>query len=228
VEWLEPTSLVLAAGAAETTRLAMRSCDLARVVMKNSDMLRIPLFRLWGDARGDVPFHALSQLTLSFKTSWLSRNAMVMHLFGRNPLISAALPAFARRLLERRLYIGMCFLHSRDSSEIAWEATEARTLCTGVERGRTLRAWLRVMLFLFRHVMKTGLLPIPCPGSVTLPGASVHSGASLSVDASGALRESPRTYVADAAGLPEIPAGSYTLSIMANALRVGGNAAAAS
>lgn len=155
-----------------------------------------------------------------------------MHLFGKNPAIADAVvspfPTFLRPAIKRlltpllsRLYIGMCFLHSDDSATIHVQETSDETLYEGCPRRGTRRRYFRLLWFMYRNFSKTGLLPIPVPGALSLPGSSVHYGASLPVDEKGRLSDVPSVSIADAAGLPDIPAGSYTLSIMAQAHRIG-------
>ncbi len=223
--------LILAAGAPQTTAIAMRSLRIEKAVLKNSDLIRIPFISL-RRAPLESNCHALSPLTLAINRRALSKKAMVMHLFGQNPAIEnavlSALPKWAHSMARKcvtRLWVGMCFLHSSDSGRILVEERDGTMHYTGQRRKQARNTYLKLMLFLALRMFKTGLIPLPVPGSLTLPGSSVHYGASLAVDGYGRLQE--HVYVADASGLPEIPAGSFTLSIMAHAHRVGAMVGAA-
>ena len=237
---IKARKLILAAGAAQTTKIVMRSMGIGRAVLKNSDLIKIPFLKIFGPMRKEEGFHSLSQLTLAVDNRKITKKAIVIHLFGENPIISdAALSLFPARwhsMLEKalsplfcRLFIGMCFLHSDDSAEILVKDDGKITKFSSKREGSVSRIYVRLLWFLLTHIKKTGLLPIPGVGGVSLPGSSVHIGSSipingqsaLNTDNSGRLTHSHSVYVADAASLPDIPAGSYTLSIMANAHRIG-------
>lgn len=224
---IQAQTLILAAGAPETTRIAMRSTNTGETMFKNSDLIKIAFISL-KRARVEEKFHALSQLTLTINRRDISRKLIVIHLFGQNPAIEAAAFSFVPRPLHTmvkwllaRVYIGMCFLHSEDSGEIHLREESNTAVFTGHKHPKAPLIQLRLLMFLAARVWKTGLLPIPAVGGLTPPGSSVHYGASLDVDAIGKLHNHSQVFVADAAALPDIPAGSFTLSIMAHAYRVG-------
>ncbi|MEI7669509.1 MAG: hypothetical protein WCJ33_05465, partial [Pseudomonadota bacterium] len=185
-------------------------------------------------------YHALSQLTLAINNRKISKKAIIIHLFGKNPMISDAILSlipykfrkFFENLLEsffKRLFIGMCFLHSENSSDIIIKQNEKNYEFIGKKKFNSFVIYLKLLFNLLKNIKNTGLLPIPFLGGVSLPGSSVHFGASLSVNSEGILRTNingeliaaPLVYIADSSSLPDIPAGSYTLSIMANAYRIG-------
>ncbi len=229
-ETLQGKKLILAAGAAQTTAIVMRSLGVRQATLKNSDLIKIPLFKIFGRSQPEVGYHALSQLTLTVDHRKITRKAIVIHLFGKNPAIRDAIVSpFPRRchaLLEKilaplfsRLFIGMCFLHSDDSAEIEVTDDGKMTTFSGRRKPGAWGIYWQLLLFFLMHMRKLGLLPLP--GSLGLPGSSVHYGASVAADDAGQLTAASSVYVADAASLPCIPAGSYTLSIMANAHRIG-------
>lgn len=228
---LQADALILACGAPETTRIVLRSTGCKDATLKNSDLIKLPFLSL-RRARAEKEYHALSQLTLAIDHRAVSKEAIVIHLFGQNPAIEAAalgllprvLHGMAKKLLAR-VYVGMCFLHSEDSGAIHLHEESGEAVFTGQPRRTTKTTHLKLLMFLAARVWKTGLLPLPGVGGLAPAGSSVHYGASLSVDESGRLTHHAHVYVADASALPEIAAGSYTLSIMAQAWRVGANAA---
>lgn len=241
-ETLQAEKLILATGAAETTAIVMRSLNLGQAALKNSDVIRIPFLKIPGKflAEKDT-YHSLSQLTLAINKRSISKKAVILHLFGYNPLIrDALLSVFPKQLqpaltafissLAQRLFIGMCFLHSDDSATIAIQDDGKTTHFIGKpNRLKSLYLYWKLLWHLLINAPKTGLLPIPLPGAIGLPGSSVHIGGSLPIEGKGPLSTTtdgqltacPSVYIADAASLPDIPAGSYTLSLMANAYRIG-------
>jgi len=241
IEPIKASKLILAAGAAQTTLIVMRSVGAKQAILKNSDLIRMAFLKISGGTiKDNEDYHTLSQLTVTVDNRTITKKAIVIHLFGKNPMIEdAALSLFPRWLRSmlskllapvlKRLYVGMCFLHSDDSASIQVEDHGAYAEFSSKRKCSVFIIYWRLLGFLLRHIKKTKLLPIPGISKVTLPGSSVHIGASLSsnntsdlaTNKAGQLVSSPLVYVADAASLPDIPAGSYTLSIMANAHRIG-------
>lgn len=232
--------LIVAAGSSRTTRIVMQSLGVHEARLKNSELITLPLLSFIALPKKTGEHHALGQLTLTLAGGNLTRRAVVVHLFNRNPaiddLLLARLPAFLRPAMAallapllRRLFIGMCFLHSDDSSSIDVSHADGRFIFTGQPRRDRRRIYARLLFLLAKQVRTLGLLPLPFIGGIAKPGSSVHYGSSLPIggggvmacDVDGALKNHPSVYIADAASLPDIPAGSYTLSIMANAHRIG-------
>jgi choline dehydrogenase-like flavoprotein len=232
---LAADALIVAAGAAHSTAIVMRSLGVETATLQNSDLITIPMLKLFGRSQRQEAYHTLGQLTMTINRRAISKKAIAIHFFGRNPYIEeralSFLPAWMRPLfswLWPRLFFGMCFLHSDDSAVIAVRQKNDVTEFTGGRTGSAFIVYLKLLLFLLAHIRKTGLLPLPGLCGVGLPGSSVHVGGSLAkhCDAGGQLIDAPSVFIADAASLPEIPAGSYTLSIMANAHRIGAAAGA--
>ena len=236
--------VILAAGSVFSTDIMMRSLSISHAQLQQSDLISYVFISLARKPRIATPHHALGQLALTLKIPSLTSRAVAVHVFGQNRAISdkilMILPTSLRRAamymlrpLLSRLYIGMCFVHSDDSTPITLSREAAGLVARGY-KGRAQKQLYWKLLWQFaRRVHVLRLLPVPFVGGLTLPGSSVHYGASapmggsgpLACDANGQLRNAPGVFVADAASLPDIPAGSYTLSIMANALRIGRAAA---
>jgi choline dehydrogenase-like flavoprotein len=127
----------------------------------------------------------------------------------------------------------MCFVHSDDSTPIQLTLQGGALHAKGHKGRAQKRLYWKLLWEFARQLPRLRLLPLPFIGGLALPGSSVHHGGSvpiggqgaLSCDTNGQLKDHPGIYVADAASLPDIPAGSYTLSIMANAHRIGRAAA---
>jgi len=240
IENIRAQKLILAAGPPQTTLIVMRSLGIRNAVLKNSDLIKIPFIKIFGRTSKEEEYHSLSQLTLTIDDRKITKKAAVMHLFGKNPMITDAVLSFFpsrwRTTLEKifhpffsRFFIGMCFLHSDDSGEIHVRDDGKKTKFTSNRKRSVFRIYIQLLWLLLIHIKKTGLLPIPVIGGVDLPGSSVHIGSStpingsthLSTNSDGELTSFESVHVADAASLPDIPAGSFTLSIMANAHRIG-------
>ena len=103
---------------------------------------------------------------------------------------------------------------------------------TGVENSKAPFAIRSVRRKLFKLCHLTRLVPIPFFNGRRLPGSSMHFGGSFPmvkdemVDQSntnsfGELCQLKNVHLVDGSVLPDIPAGSFTLTIMANAYRIG-------
>lgn len=89
---------------------------------------------------------------------------------------------------------------------------------------------MKVLLPILWRLFKVGLIPIFPALQIKLPGQSFHNGGSfpmqsaggfLTTEPNGKLRGFSRVYIADSSAFPNIPATTITLTIMANAYRVG-------
>jgi hypothetical protein len=232
--------LILAAGAVNTTRIVMKSCGVPEASMKTSDMFQIPMLGLRGS--GNLPddaTYSLAQLTLAIRDPAIARQSIIVHLFGYNAIfldaVRALLPAWLYRLskavlprLLARVFIGSSLVHSSQSGHLVLRLDGDTLRITGYGHPEARRIARRLYWKLLRNSLRTGLVPLPFFARKP-PGGSAHCGASLPIDGrsnpstqrDGSLASRRNVYVADASSLPDIPAGSYTLTIMANAHRIG-------
>jgi ferredoxin len=233
--------LVLAAGAANTTRIAMASLGVARASMKTSEMFLMPILSLRGSRKLlSEATYSLAQLTLVVRDPSISGRSLVVHLFGYNPIfrdaVESMLPGWLQRPLKpliealvARVMIGSTLVHSDESSGIELTLDRDNLRVAGHRHPATGRITRRLGWKLLKNAVRTGLVPLPFATRRMEPGGSVHYGASLpiggdtplSTRSDGSLRAATNVYVADAASLPDIPAGSFTLTLMANAHRIG-------
>jgi choline dehydrogenase-like flavoprotein len=233
--------LVIAAGAVNTTRIAMLALGATEASLKTSDMIQIPLLALRGRREIlDERTYSLAQLTLAIRDPAVARQAIIVHLFGFNPIfldaVRSLLPRWAYRLLEipihgllARVFIASSLVGSQQSARLALKLRDDTLEIRGHAHPDAKRVARRLAWKLAKSALRTGLLPLPFLTSRKPPGGSVHCGASLPVGgpgplstrADGALSNCPNVYIADSSALPDVPAGSFTLTLMANAHRVG-------
>jgi choline dehydrogenase-like flavoprotein len=239
---LRAAIVVLAAGTLATTGLALRRIGwIDRPVRLLTNPLAAAAFimpGLIGRAPPDQSF-ALGQLFYRLRGAdggaagvVYGADALPLH------LLAARLPLgrpFALRLahaLAPALLMTTCYLpgsfsqnhlcvHGRDNT--------AGMSIAGVQTASASMALRAAVRELKREFGKLGAIPVP--GSVTLlqPGADAHYAGTLPMGGSGPiattrsgeLRGCPGLFIADGACLPHLPATHPTLTIMANADRIG-------
>lgn len=243
----------LAGGAIATTGILLRSLGAYEqtVWLKDSQYFLVPLV-LFRKVRGATRegLHALSQVFLEIFDPGGQDTSSHIQIYSNNDLISQAVTqafgplarplGFLARDLQARLLVAQGFVHSRHSSRIA--ACLTRDKATGEERlelraelnpeaGRRVR---RLVFRLCRHARLVGAMALPVMLKIAEPGRSFHSGGSFPMSAKPAgyqtdlLGRPPgwnRVHAVDATVLPSIPATTITLSAMANAHRIGWEAA---
>jgi choline dehydrogenase-like flavoprotein len=243
----------LAAGVIPTTQILLRSRELydRPVVMKDSQYFLLPLAltKSAGDVRAEST-HTLSQLFIEMIDPTLSAHTVHLQIYSYNDLIGQAVRnalgplarpfEFLARSLERRLLLIQGYLHSdhspsilvslkkngatgEDSLELkAQPHPGSRRIITGVARR------------LFRHGLRLRAWPVLPMLEIAEPGRGFHSGgtfpmhkrpAELASDILGRPFGWQRVHAVDATVLPSIPATTITLSVMANAHRIGTEAA---
>lgn len=149
------------------------------------------------------------------------------------PLVSPFLPAFLNRMLLVQGY-----LHSRHSGHLLLRLGRpsgggAGILhVEGVRNRETSRTISRVMRKLGSVSTMTGAYPMRPGMQVTLPGRGFHSGGTFPMAESPGAGQSDRwgrphgfrrVHLTDSSVLPDIPATTITLAVMANAHRIASN-----
>jgi choline dehydrogenase-like flavoprotein len=243
----------LAAGAIATTRILLRSLAAYEQTawLKDSQYFLVPLVllrRVRGATREWL--HALSQVFLEVSDPRGRDTTAHVQIYSNNDLISQAVAGtfgplqrplgFLVRDFQERLLVAQGFIHSRHSSRIAVCLKKDRG--TGQER-LELRAELnpaarrRVRKLVFRlckQARRIGAMPLPLMLKIAEPGRSFHSGGSFPMnteprgfqtDLLGRLPGWKRVHAVDATVFPSIPATTITFSAMANAHRIGWEAA---
>jgi ferredoxin len=243
----------LAAGAMSTTRILLRSLGAydQTTWFKDSQYFLIPLLLL-RKVRGATRewLHALSQVFLEMSDPRGRDTGAHVQIYSNNDLINQAVAGafgplqrplgFLVRALQERMLIAQGFIHSRHSSRIA--VCLRRDAATGKER-LELRADLnpeakarvrKLVLTLCQQAWRIGAMPLPVMLKTAEPGRSFHSGGSFPMsgeprgfqtDLLGRPPGWTRIHAVDATVFPSIPATTVTFSAMANAHRIGCEAA---
>jgi choline dehydrogenase-like flavoprotein len=236
----------LAAGVIPTTKILLESRqDFDRTLwMKDSQYFFIPLVfaRRTRGVRQEA-LHTLSQLFLEILDPAISPRAVHLQIYTYSNLIRDAVRHALGRFrlnfdflaapLEERLVVAQGFMHSDDSSKIAVTLRQSPNIRLELkaEINPRVRATVRkVAGKLMRNVRHLGVAPVLPMVHVAEPGRSYHGGGTFP------MREQPgpfesdtlgrphgwrRVHTVDATILPSIPATTITLSVMANAHRIG-------
>jgi choline dehydrogenase-like flavoprotein len=244
----------LAAGAIATTQLLLRSLAAwdQPVWLKDSQYFLVP-FMLFRKVKGAAQerSHGLSQIFVELFEEAGGVRAHVQ-LYSNSDLVSRAVAGafgplrrplgFLVRDLQERLLVAQGFLHSKNSSRIA--VTLKKEPGSGLDRlelraevNPATKALVRQVVFkLLKHSRLIGAAPVPPLLKVPEPGRSFHSGGSFPMSATprgfqtDLLGRPPgwaRVHAVDATVFPSVPATTITFSVMANAHRIGWEAAAA-
>ena len=197
-----------------------------------------------GQPAGRLPFTTLPQAFAELRDGAVSPHLVHAQLYGWNAFyardliasygrgLRLAAPAF--EALARRLIVAQIFLHSDHSARIDLRlAADGRLSATprpNPETGRVLRKAARRLGAAMRHAGLLALVAALRQGPV---GSSFHAGGSMPMakaprgheaDILGRPAALKRIHVVDASVLPAIPATTITLSVMANAHRIGSEA----
>jgi choline dehydrogenase-like flavoprotein len=132
-------------------------------------------------------------------------------------------------VLDRMLLI-QGFLHSDDSLKVRVRRRGSRLSLHKVKDSRPRQTAGRVARKLARNSLRIGAAPLLPLLEVELPGRSFHDGGTLPMranpqsgqtDTLGRPAGLQRVHVIDSSVFPTIPATTITLSVMANAYRIG-------
>jgi choline dehydrogenase-like flavoprotein len=240
--------LYLAAGVIPTTKLLLESAGSFdhTLWMRDSQYFLVPLVLTGRPAREEhEALYTLSQLFLEILHPAISPFAVHLQLYPYSELIgSAARQSLARFHLDRnfvnrcvgeRLMIAQGFLHSNESSRIAVTLKKRASGSAFIEvkadinpaAGTLARKVVRKLL---GNAMRLGALPLIPMLQIAEPGRSYHSGGTFPMRESARPFESDvlgrpqgwqRVHAVDSTVLPSIPATTITMSVMANAHRIG-------
>jgi len=241
--------VMLAAGVIPTTVILQASGLLPpRCEIRDSQALYLPFAWLGRVGRpGREPGHTLSQAALVVDdpagvdrpvhvSLYTHSDGITQRVRREHPWIARTLGPGLERIL-RRLVVGICFFHSDDSDAIAsiWDERARSVTLDPVPSPARPAALKRFQHRLMRSLGPAGLVPLG-PLSETAPaGGGYHYGGSAPMRSRPAFGETDtlgrpggagRVHVVDASCFPSVPAGSITLTAMANAHRIAGEVAA--
>lgn len=236
-------AVILAAGTLATTRLALRRIGLVGVPVRLESNpvggIAFVVPRLIGGALPDRSF-GLGQLFYTLAVAPGVEAAGVFYGADSLPLAPVAdrLPFTrpfalrAARALAPALILATAYLPGRFSDNqliVEEDGAGGRLRITGRQPDEAMRLLARSFGELARLARRRGAWAIPGSRQMLVPGGDAHPAGTLpmngtgpaATDTNGELRGAPGVFVADGAALAVLSARHPTLTIMANADRVG-------
>lgn len=242
-ERLRARKVVLAAGALTTTRLALSALSIAGEVRLESSPTAA--FLLWrpqhlgrrpgnGFGLGQLSFVQQSGSCRAFGSLFSPTGIPLSEFVVRLPFGRRSGIDIMRSIMSSCL-VGNLFLPG-SMSELRLAVSSDGDLLVRGAHGAAVKAVMRELeADLRRAFRRTGWFLVPRSFTLGVPGGDLHYGASLPMrasprrgetDAAGTINGLPNIHVADGASLPEISEKPHTLTIMANAHRIGEEIAA--
>lgn len=238
-------SVVLAAGTIATTAIVLRTLGLFQQPIRLLSNPTAAFLLVLPDRIGSTASkgHNLAQLSLcargvskygSIHSALFSATHIPAHEFVRHFPVSRPLAIQLWRLLAPAAVVGNCFLPSEHSNHVLTLQPDCRIRIQGgfnADIDPTLKELNRTIARAFR---KLGAILLPGAFLAGAPGSDIHYAGTLpmkrdtnptSTSADGELAGLSNVFVADAASFPTLPAKPHTLTIMANAHRIGKNLA---
>ncbi|HXN36898.1 MAG TPA: GMC oxidoreductase [Solirubrobacteraceae bacterium] len=244
---LTASRVFVACGPISSTRLVLDSLGHApsHIRLLDSQYFLLPMLtRYRAEASAATQGNTLAQIFLELEDPRISRYTVHLQVYGYNDLMLSALAGRAplpRAMLERmlgpivgRVVVIQGYLHSTDSAGLTmhWDRRRVRLVGDAVTRRGTPVCAIVRRLLAARSPL--GMLPAAGLLQIGSPGKSNHLGGSLPMrrrpghletDTLGRLSGWEQVHVVDASIFPSVPATTVTMSVMANAHRIGTAAA---
>jgi len=249
---MRASRVFLAGGALSTTKLLMQTLGLydQDVPMLDSQYFVLPaLLGKRMPAVESEQLHGMSQLFMELRDPRITANTIHMQLYTYSSFLGSfverSFGLLARPLtpvideVNARLSVIQGFLHSNDSGHMLarlrrMESGESEMTVAPRRSPGTFATIARVVARLCRQSFNLGMLPVLPQLQIPPVGRSFHTGGSfpmairpegLATDLLGRPPTLTRIHAVDATILPSIPATTITFPVMANAHRIGTEAA---
>jgi|SRR5579862_157639 len=235
--------LFLAAGMMGTLRILWNSGnDVSRVLhARDSSCILIPGFIRSLPEFGRAEHHGSSHLSVDLKGIPFERKPAHFQLYFNNPAVADAITeksaALASRpvkalvgLANRFLVAGQGYLHSDFCHRLRLECDSDGTIRVSVEQNPENAKYVDTALVqLTKEMRKLGVIFVKRAASITSYGGSKTAGAlphsaqpnRAATDLLGRPYGAQNVFVVDGTVVPAVPARNHTLTMMANALRIG-------
>ena len=225
----------VAAGVFGSTALMLRSLGLERAEILDSQYFTLPLLGLKA-TKGvmEERLHTLAQLFVEIEDAVVEARNVHLQLYGYSDVLEAMIAQKLgpfkglRKLLLERALVVQGYLHSDVSGRLEARLEGERMRVTPYRNPVTRAVLKRVVRKIGQ--MKLGARPLGPLLQETLPGRGYHSGGSFPMREAPGVGETDnmgrpygraRTHIVDSSVFPTVPAATITLSVMANAWRIG-------
>ncbi len=234
----EAERVFLGAGAIPTTQILMDSLDIGKTTLLDTQYFVLPLLQAAGSGARREDLHTLAQVFIDIRDLAISPRTVHLQLYTYNEIFDLEL---ARRfgVLRRaipagpmldRMSVIQGFLHSDDSVKVRVVRGSSGVRLRRIKNDRPREVIRRVVKRLTRNAMRLGAAPVLPMMKIEQPGKSFHFGGTFPMSKKPRMGQSDkmgrpsgleRVHVIDSSCFPSVPATTITLSVMANAYRIG-------
>ena len=232
----EAERVFLACGAIPTSKILMETLRIDEVSIADSQYFMLPLL-LFGSSRVRAEeLHTLAQVFIEINDPQISRRTAHLQVYTYNDLYEKEFrsrfgplsPVFSGLFIDRLVAI-QGLLHSDDSRRVKMRRGPVITL-EAEDNPRPRRVINHIVRKLARNSLGLRAIPLAPLLIVEPPGRSSHFGGTFPMRASPTRGETDtlgrphglnRVHAVDASVLPSIAATTITLTVMANAHRIG-------
>lgn len=231
--------LLLAAGTLASTRLTLKrlghtsplpllSSPTAAFLLWLPRMLGTPRVSTFGLGQLSFALDLTADIT-AFGSTFSTTGLPISEFVSRLPMSKRYSIELLKNLLSSCL-VGNLFLPGHLSDNTVELGNDGALLVKGKERQETVSIMNMAQEKLRKHYLKMGALLMPMSFSIGKPGADIHYAGTLPMHATpqaghtnilGEVAGLPGVHLIDGSCLPKITEKSHTLTIMANADRIG-------
>lgn len=241
---LKPERVFLATGPLTNNKL-IKKLDKKEEIsyqMLDSQYFLAPFFSFKGFSNPEIERdHALSQIYMELKDETLSDYNIHLQFYSYNDFYPRALQtvfgplyplfAFPLKFFLNRMYLVQGYLHSNDSHGVTCRVNKDDSLYIEKIPDKRVNPLVKKVLYrLLKHAFSLGGFIVPMAAKIFPPGESKHIGGQfpmakdpkdLETDRWGRFNKYSNLHIVDSSIFPSIPGTTITLSIMANAFRIG-------
>jgi len=234
----EAERIFVGAGAIPTTQIVMDTLELEGATLKDSQYFLLPILSLSGGGARKEDLHTLAQIFIELQDESISDRSIHLQLYTYNEIYDLELrrrfgrfyPMIPAGLMLDRMALMQGFLHSDDSFKVRVRRNNGTLSLRKVPNTWTRNVVMRVVSKIRNASLKLGAAPLLPMLQIAQPGKSFHFGGTFPMtrtpkrgetDILGRPHGLKRVHLIDSSAFPSIPATTISLTVMANAYRIG-------
>lgn len=234
----EAKRVFVGAGAVPTTQVMMDSLGLEEATLQDSQYFLLPVLQAASSGARREELHTLAQVFMDVRDPKISARTVHLQLYTYNEIFDLEFrrrfgrlyPLLPTGQVLDRMSLIQGFLHSDDSVKVRVHRRGDRLRLSRTKTKRPREVIGKVARKLARNSVRLGAAPVLPMLKVEQPGKSFHYGGTFPMsadprpgqsDALGRPAGLERVHLVDSSCFPSIPATTITLSVMANAYRIG-------